>query len=115
MAPSLTKRKEIAEDTIARTPSIVAATPGAFSESTFIRDQLSPLSPGSCPNFPPLTIKVGKLDAFTTARNILKKSPEMRGKVTVLNLASDEIRAGGWRQTLAKTQVCAHCRGFSDL
>jgi len=100
---------EIAEDTIARSQSIIASTPGASSESTFIKDQLAALDRASCPNLPSSAIQVQNFDAFTTARNVLAKSPELRGKIAVLNLASDEYRAGGWRFTLCKTQEEALC------
>ena len=94
-----------AEDTISRTPEIIAATPGASADSTFIAHQLPPLDKGACPNLPPFTVRIEGLDAFTTARKYIRQDPTMRGKVAVLNLASDLYRAGGWRETLCKTQV----------
>jgi hypothetical protein len=100
----------IAEDTIARTPGIIAATPGASADSTFHKRQLLPLSKDACPNFPPLTVQIEGLDSFTTTRKCIQRDPTIRGKVAVLNLASDIYRAGGWRNTLCKTQV----RGMSS-
>ena len=79
----------IAEDTISRTPEIIAATQGASADSTFHAKQLPPLNKDDCPNFPPFTVKIKGLDAFTTARNCVRQGPTIRGKVTVLNLASD--------------------------
>ena len=94
-----------AEDTIARTPEIIAATPGASAESTFHDRQLPPLNKDDCPNFPPFTVRIEGLDSFTTARKYIRQDPAIREKLAVLNLASDEYRAGGWRMTLCKTQV----------
>jgi len=99
----------VAEDTISRTPGIIAATPGASADSTFHAHQLSPLNKEDCPNFPPLTVRIEPLDAFTTARRYIQKDATIRGKVAVLNLASDQYRAGGWRTTLCKTQEEALC------
>ena len=95
----------IAEDTISRTPDIIAATPGASADSTFLAHQLPPLTKDACPNFPPFTVRIEGLDAFTTARKYIRADPTIRGKVAVLNLASDLYRAGRWRNTLSKTQV----------
>lgn len=95
----------VAEDTISRTPEIIAATPGASADSTFHDRQLPALNKDDCPNFPPLTVRIEPLDAFTTARKYIQKDPSIKGKVAVLNLASDQYRAGGWRDTLCKTQV----------
>jgi hypothetical protein len=95
----------VAEDTIRRTPEIIAATPGASTDSKFQDSQLPPLNKDDCPNFPPFTVRIEPLDAFTTARKYIQKDPTIRGKVAVLNLASDLYRAGGWRDTLCKTQV----------
>ena len=95
----------IAEDTISRTPEIIAATPGASADSTFQAHQLPPLTKDACPNFPPFRVRIEGLDAFTTARKYIQIDPTIRGKVAVLNLASDIYRAGGWRDSLSKTQV----------
>ena len=95
----------MAEDTISRTPEVIAATPGASADSTFYTQQLPTLNKEDCPNFPPFIVRIEPLDAFTTARKYIKRDPTIRGKVAVLNLASDQYRAGGWRETLCKTQV----------
>ena len=95
----------VAEDTISRTPEIIAATPGASADSTFQAHQLPPLNKDECPNFPPVAVRIEPLDAFTTARKYIQKDSTIRGKVAVLNLASDQYRGGGWRDTLCKTQV----------
>jgi hypothetical protein len=100
-----------AEDTIARTPEIIAATLGASADSTFLASQLPPLNKDDCPNFPPLTVQIEGLDSFTTARKCIQRDPTIRGKVAVLNLASDIYRAGRWRNILSKTQV----RGILSL
>jgi len=95
----------VAEDTISRTPEIIAATPGASADSIFHTRQLPPLNKDACPNFPQFAVRIEDLDAFTTARNYIRQDPTIRGKLAVLNLASDQYRAGGWRRTLCKTQV----------
>jgi len=99
----------VAEDTISRTPEIIAATPGASADSTFHARQLPPLNKDACPSFPPFTVRIEGLDSFTTARKLIQLDPTIRGKVAVLNLASDMYRAGGWRDTLCKTQEEALC------
>lgn len=95
----------IAKDTCERSQSIIEATQGATAESEFIPDQLPPLDPASSPYFSTPEFQVNNLDAFTTARNVLSKNPEFQGKLAVLNLASDQYRAGGWLSTLCVTQV----------
>lgn len=102
---SMDELEIIAEDTISRTPDIIAATPGASADSTFHAHQLPSLNKDDCPNFPPFTVRIEGLDAFTTARKYIQQDSTIRGKVAVLNLASDKYRAGGWRDTLCKTQV----------
>ncbi|KZT25155.1 hypothetical protein NEOLEDRAFT_368415 [Neolentinus lepideus HHB14362 ss-1] len=110
MAPSLSRRKAIAEDTLARTPEIVAATPGASLDSTFIASQLPPLEPSECPSFPSSKISVINSDSYKAARGIIREEgTAANGKVAVLNLASDEVRAGGWLYTFWTTQEEALC------
>jgi len=99
----------VAEDTISRTPEIIAATPGSSADSTFHANQLPPLNKDACPKFPPFTVRIEGLDSFTTARKCIQVDPTIRGKVAVLNLASDQYRGGGWRDTLCKTQEEALC------
>ncbi|EEB99947.1 hypothetical protein MPER_00240 [Moniliophthora perniciosa FA553] len=108
MAPSLPRRHAISKDTIARSEAITAeyASQGATLDSTFIKDQLPPLDPTSCPNHPSSLVEIVNSDSFTAARNIIKRFPEAaNSKVGVLNLASDELPGGGWDMTLSKTQV----------
>lgn len=100
-------RHEICEDTIARSPSIAASTPGGSLTSYFIPSQLPPLSKTS-PKYPNLALQtppaIYNSDSFALAR-ILPGS----GKIGVLNLASDIEPGGGWRYTLSRTQEEALC------
>ncbi|KII87163.1 hypothetical protein PLICRDRAFT_246234 [Plicaturopsis crispa FD-325 SS-3] len=105
----IAQRQRIARDTVARSPDITAETPGASASSTFIKDQLPPLSPDSCPHHPPTKVRVVNSDAFTAAREILRRDDTARGKTAVLNLACDEVPAGGWPESLGKTQEEALC------
>ena len=112
MLPDLATRRKICEDTIARSEHITANTPNASLSSTLIKattyPELSPLEPA----FPDLslnTIKVIDSDTFACARSLVASSPELRGKLAVLNLASDEEPGGGWRHTLSATQEEALC------
>ncbi|KAI0029555.1 hypothetical protein K488DRAFT_56112 [Vararia minispora EC-137] len=113
------RRREIAQDTLYRTPSIISSTPGASDTSIFIspsrdtyndplryRNPLAPLERTRCPTFPPTTVRVDGRDAFTCARDVMQDGHE---KVVVLNLASDERRAGGWLEYLTRTQEEALC------
>ncbi|KAI3598451.1 hypothetical protein WG66_000694 [Moniliophthora roreri] len=112
MAPSLPKRHAISKDTIARSEAITVehASQGATLDSAFIKDQLPPLDPSSCPNHPPSLVEIVNSDSFTAARNIIKRFPEAaNNKVGVLNLASDQLPGGGWDTTLQKTQEEALC------
>lgn len=106
MAPSFRERSAISEDTLNRTDTILSEVPEGSSESRFIAEQLPPLDASKCPNYPPTKVVVDNADSFTTARNIIKRSPQATRKTAVLNLASDELQAGGWLYSLAKTQVC---------
>lgn len=105
---TIVQRRCLANDTISRSLSITSSTPGASLESIFHHEQLSALDSTSdrFPNIKDsMDLRILNLDAFTAAREILKEDPEAEGKVAVLNLASDSKRAGGWIQTLSKTQV----------
>lgn len=97
-------REKVAKDTIARSAEIVASVPGASLDSNWIADQLPPLPAPATPA-PPCKVQVLNADTFIVARDIMKQNPEAQGKTTVLNLASDQWRAGGWTHSLAKTQV----------
>ncbi|KZV69262.1 hypothetical protein PENSPDRAFT_633246 [Peniophora sp. CONT] len=109
-------RRRIAMDTLARTEMIIASTPGASADSRFIapppdttdyRNPLPPLNPSACPRHPPTSVYVDGRDSFVCARDILRTKPTAR--VAVLNLASDERRAGGWLDYLTRTQEEALC------
>jgi uncharacterized protein (TIGR02452 family) len=105
--PDMATRRKICEDTIAQSSSITEETPGASLESVFISAQLPPLN-NQHPAYPALTlkpIKVHNSDAFELARKLCPS----KGKVGVLNLASDAQPGGGWRYTLSKTQEEALC------
>jgi uncharacterized protein (TIGR02452 family) len=100
-------RRNICEDTIARSAEIAASIPGASLDSIFISSQLPPLAK-SRPDFPNLfrkPIEIHNSDSFALARNL---KPSV-GKIGVLNLASNYEVAGGWRQTISKTQEEALC------
>jgi hypothetical protein len=108
MPLTLGQRKELANDTIARSASIVASTPGASSSSTFISLQdLAPLDTTQSPAFGETGVEIVNADAFTVARSIAAREgkADAEGKIAVLNLASDEYPGGGWLYSLSKTQV----------
>jgi uncharacterized protein (TIGR02452 family) len=112
MLPDLATRRKICEDTIARSSHTTSTTPGASLHSTVIDattyPQLSPLD-ASFPNLSLGNIEVIDSDTFACARSILAASPDLRDKLAVLNLASDEEPGGGWRYTLSATQEEALC------
>lgn len=103
----LKTRQTIAEDTIARSPSIADSTPGGTLASTFMPSQLPPLQASSSPRLTRGPIRVLNTDSFAAARSLLSSNPHTR--VAVLNLASDEHPGGGWRYALSKTQEEALC------
>lgn len=105
MSPPFVLRQKIAQDTIARSAQITSesVTQSASLASNFIPAQLTALDPSQCPNLS-LDVRVVNSDSFTVARNLLKDTDAL-GKIAVLNLASDEQRAGGWIQSLTMTQV----------
>lgn len=102
-------RQAIADDTLSRTQAVLEAMPSGSLDSTFIEEQLPPLHKDRSPNHPPTLIKVINSDSFAAARNIVRETPEAQDKIAVLNLASDEHRAGGWIHTLSRTQEEALC------
>lgn len=107
MSSTFAGRVKIAQDTIARTPEVIAATAGASDRSHFIKEQLPPLDVSHCPSpGSSTTVRVVGTDSFTAARDIMRKDPTAHGKTAVLNLASDEVRAGGWAYSYSRTQVC---------
>ncbi|TFK23225.1 hypothetical protein FA15DRAFT_688005 [Coprinopsis marcescibilis] len=82
---------------------------GATRDSAFIPEQLPALDPAKCPNAPQSNVEVVNSASFTAARKLINQVPDAKGKMSVLNLASDEDRAGGWIYTLSKTQEEALC------
>lgn len=97
---------KIAQDTLDRTPSIIASIAGASDSSDFVKEQLRPLDPSRCPSPGSSTrVHVVGTDTFTAARDIMRQDPAAQGKTAVLNLASDEARAGGWIVSCSRTQV----------
>ncbi|KAJ4377067.1 hypothetical protein N0V86_006508 [Didymella sp. IMI 355093] len=120
----IASRRKACEDTLKRIPSVAAsaaAQGGNPLDSAFIPAQLPPLDKSS-PLYPGLTrrpIEVHNSDAFALARTLDATVPILsstydpkglrRGKVGVLNLASDREPGGGWRYTLSKTQEEALC------
>lgn len=103
----LAARRKICEDTISRSKAIANETPGASLDSVFYDAQLPPLD-NKHPSFPGLTLKpveVHNSDAFELARKLYPS----KGKVGVLNLASNAEPGGGWRYTISMTQEEALC------
>jgi len=106
------KLEQLSQDTIARSASITAehAAAGATLDSTFIAAQLPALDQAQCPHAPLSTVALVNGDALTAARALLAEcGPGARGATAVLNLASDIWRAGGWVDSLTKTQEEALC------
>jgi hypothetical protein len=91
------------QDTVARSPAIVAETPGASEESTFVAEQLAPLYPES-PRHGATAVRIVNSDSFTAARKMAGASGA-QDSIAVLNLASDMLPGGGWYDTLCRTQV----------
>ncbi|KAG5637143.1 hypothetical protein H0H81_005627 [Sphagnurus paluster] len=108
----LSQRQKVAQDTVARSESIIQehAVEGATLNSSFLTlDRLPHLDHSVCPRFPPTEVKIVNGDSFSTARDIIHTTPDARGKLAVLNLASDSYRGGGWFITLSRTQEEALC------
>lgn len=103
----LATRRKICDETVSLAASIAKETPGGSLRSVFIPSQLPPLDKQH-PSFPALTLKLVEIhnsDAFELARTL---GPS-KGKIGVLNLASNAEPGGGWRYTLSKTQEEALC------
>lgn len=109
MASTSEGRREIALDTLRRTQDVISSTPGASDRSFFINDQLPSLDPTKCPRLQSTKVHVVGTDSYTAAREIIRGFPEAIGKTAVLNLASDEKRAGGWMESFTRTQEEALC------
>ncbi|TCD70396.1 hypothetical protein EIP91_003477 [Steccherinum ochraceum] len=107
------RRKAISEDTLDRIPAVLHEVREGSQDSTFIKEQLPPLSREHCPNYAPSKITVVNSDSFTAARDTMRSASERKqdakAKVAVLNLASDERPGGGWAETLSRTQEEALC------
>ena len=109
-------RMAICQDTMRRTQSICADMPDVTHDSTFIH--LSDLPPfrsldGYCPNFPQELVEIIPGDSLTVARQLMSDYPAANGRIAVLNMASCEVRGGGWNLHPAKTQECALCYSSS--
>lgn len=107
--------RRICEDTISRSNEIANDTKGGSLSSSFIPAQLSALSKASV-GFPKLErrpVEILDSDSFAAARTLvrakLNDTGENEHKIAVMNLASDEEPAGGWRYTLSRTQEEALC------
>ncbi|KAF8586454.1 hypothetical protein K439DRAFT_1387181 [Ramaria rubella] len=112
MSHTLKGRQIIANDTVDRTPSIIASTPGASADSKFYEDASCPvLDQASRPDPPygPSRVLVINSDSFTAAREMIRRDLTASRKIAVLNLASDEYPGGGWLGTLSRTQEEALC------
>lgn len=103
----LATRRKICEDSIARSSTIAASTPGGSLASHFVASQLPALerTQAAFRNFPHKPIRVHDSDAFALARNL----QPTEGKIGILNLASSYEPGGGWRRTISKTQEEALC------
>ncbi|KAH8825427.1 hypothetical protein DL96DRAFT_184721 [Flagelloscypha sp. PMI_526] len=104
----------IGQDSISRSEAIVAehTADGASSDGIFLRDQdLPALEETQRPvlDGEPQAVEVVNEDSFKAARVIMNDLPESRGKVAVLNLASDILPAGPWLSVWTKTQEEALC------
>ncbi|KAF8527292.1 hypothetical protein JB92DRAFT_3081493 [Gautieria morchelliformis] len=111
MANTVSGRRRIANDTLFRTPSIIASTPGG-SGSIFYQDANCPALDDSSRLemlHGPSRVTVVNADSFTAARSIIRRDPAALSKVAVLSLASDQRPAGGWLETLSRTQEEALC------
>ena len=106
-APNLAHRELIAKDTLARTEKVILehADMHATLSSTFVSEQLPALDQAKNPRLPPSAIDVVNSDSFTAARRLASSIPKSKGKIAVLNLASDVMPGGGWIYSLSKTQA----------
>lgn len=105
-------RKAVCLDTINRTSAISAETPGASLDSTFIKIcDLPTLSPSdtSFPNLTRTPVRIINGDTFTVTRQLMQNNLDADGSIAVLNLASDQLPAGGWYYRPSMTQEEALC------
>lgn len=108
-------RRNAAEDTLAQIPAIAKLASTSYNTDilscTFIPKQLPALSK-SDPKFPNLKckpIEIHDSDAYALARAMDPTRGLKHSNVAVLNLASNIMPGGGWRQSLCKTQEEALC------
>ena len=106
-------RMEICRDTMRRTLSICAAIPGVSHDSTFMHLSDLPPFPSCFPNFPQELVEIIPEDSLIIARQLMTEYPAANGRIAVLNMASSEVRGGGWNLHPAKTQECALCYSSS--
>ncbi len=95
---------------------IARGTPGAITDSVFIKSQLPAISSSpeaanypSCPHLSRRPIRVLNGDTFAIARQLIHESARTNGKIAVLNLASGESTSGGWNGTRTSSQEEALC------
>ena len=102
--PPTQRRRQLVKNTLKRSCDIISKTPIASEDSTFVAEQLPPLSYDSphFPNRPSSKIRVVNADSLVAARSLISEFgvEETRGKVAVLNLADDYTPGGGWRSLL---------------
>lgn len=105
-------RKSICHDTMRRSAAVSAETPGASTESIFIKlAELPPLSTtdSSFPNLYQRPVRICGGDTLAITRQMMQANPSTEGKVAVLNLASDRRPADDWNRKPWKTQEDALC------
>ncbi|KAH6889077.1 hypothetical protein BKA70DRAFT_1121247 [Coprinopsis sp. MPI-PUGE-AT-0042] len=105
--PNLAHRKIIAQDTVSRATKVISehSTQAATADSSFVSGQLPALDESKNPKFPSSGVDVVNSDAFAAARRLAASIPDSKGKISVLNLASDQRPGGGWLYSLSKTQA----------
>ena len=95
---------------------IARRTPGATTDSLFIKSQLPAISSAleaaiypSCPHLSHRAVRVLNGDTFAITRQIIHENPKANGNIAVLNLASGESPAGRWNGTRTSSQEEALC------
>ncbi|KAJ9611367.1 hypothetical protein H2200_004551 [Cladophialophora chaetospira] len=109
--PEKDKRVVTAEDTLAKVPEVLRAMQVTHTQprSVFYSTQLPPLDAGINPGHIRPNVKVLFGDTTVLARQLLGDRPDYRGKLAVLNCASDAELAGRWRHRYGTTQEDALC------
>jgi len=95
----------VAKDIISRAPEIIAATQGASADSIFHNHQLPPLNKEARRGFPPFAVRIEGLDRIHDRWEVSPAGSHGMREIAVLNLASNQYRTGGWRDTFCKIQV----------